>query len=171
LCHSDHLLIGKVVGTHGVRGALKVMAYVESLDVLKPGTTIWARGCGAAEKTYRIASAHPHKRILLVCFKEINNLDMAKVLVGANLFAAKAVLPELEEGTYYWADLIGISVFSTDGDYIGRIESILPTGSNDVYVVKNSDLGSETLIPALKSVVLKVDVPKKTMLVDLPEGL
>ena len=171
MCHSDHLLIGKVVGTHGVRGALKVVAYVESLDVLKPGTSIQVRGFGTAEKTYEIASAHPHKRILLVSFREINNLDTAKMLVGSSLFAAKVLLPELEQGTYYWADLIGLSVFSTDGDYIGRIESIMPTGSNDVYVVKHSDRGSETLIPALESVVLEVDIRRKTMRVNLPEGL
>lgn len=171
LDHSDHLLIGKIVGTHGVKGALKITVYVESMDVFKPGTSIRARASGTIEKTYKIASAHPHKRILLVSFKEITDLDMAKELVGSNLFTEKTLLPELEEGTYYWVDLIGLSVFSADGGYIGRIESIMPTGSNDVYVVKNSDRGSETLIPALESVVLKVDIRQKTMLVDLPEGL
>ena len=75
----------------------------------------------------------------------------------------------MEEGTYYWVDLIGIGVFTTEKEYLGRIESIVETGSNDVYVVKNGE--REILIPALETVVLDIDLGKKQMQVDLPEGL
>jgi len=79
----------------------------------------------------------------------------------------------LEAGTYYWSDLIGLSVFSKDEDYIGRLTAILPTGSNDVYVVANVVQGhkKEVLIPALESVVVDIDLEKRVMHVDLPEGL
>ena len=94
---------------------------------------------------------------------------MAEALIGAEFFIEKEILPELEEGTYYWIDLIGLSVYTTDDVCIGRIESILQTGSNDVYVVK--DKNKETLIPALASVILSVNLEEKIMRVDLPEGL
>jgi 16S rRNA processing protein RimM len=86
---------------------------------------------------------------------------------------AKSQLPELEAGTYYWSDLIGLSVFSKDDVYIGCLTAILPTGSNDVYVVENTGPGGrhEILIPALQSVVLDIDLEKRVMHVDLPEGL
>ncbi len=79
-------------------------------------------------------------------------------------------LPELEEeDTYYWVDLIGLSVFAVCGEYLGRIHSIFPTGSNDVFVVK--DENREILVPALASVVVDVDLEGRTVRVDLPEGL
>ena len=70
-------------------------------------------------------------------------------------------------------DLIGLSVYTIDGDCLGRIDSIIPTGSNDVYVVKNMVDGkeNEVLIPALESVVVEVDLNREIMRVDLPEGL
>ena len=81
----------------------------------------------------------------------------------------RTLLPELASDTYYWADLIGLSVYTTQGDYLGRLTSILPTGSNDVYIVRTED--RETLVPALASVVCSVDLANQTMRVKLPEGL
>jgi 16S rRNA processing protein RimM len=102
-------------------------------------------------------------------FKGIDNRDQAKELIGAQLFIPQSDLPELDEDTYYWHDLIGIKVYATTGDFLGRIESIIETGSNDVYVVKRND--REVLIPALETVVLDIDLAHKRMKVDLPEGL
>ena len=90
-------------------------------------------------------------------------------MIGAELFIPQTELPELDEDTYYWFELIGIEVYTTQGDYLGRITSIFPTGSNDVYVVKDNK--QEMLIPALESVVLDIDLDLKRMRVDLPEGL
>jgi 16S rRNA processing protein RimM len=77
--------------------------------------------------------------------------------------------PPLDAGEYYWSDLVGMSVHTTNGECLGTIQHIFPTGSNDVYVVR--DGSRETLVPALAWVVVKVDVEAKAMTVDLPEGL
>lgn len=82
----------------------------------------------------------------------------------------KPYLPPLEsEDTFYWKDLIGISVYDEEGTFLGILESIIETGSNDVYVVKKDE--EEILIPALASVVKAVDVSRKSMHVSIPEGL
>jgi 16S rRNA processing protein RimM len=78
-------------------------------------------------------------------------------------------MSEPEEGDYYWVDLIGLSVFTMEGVFLGILENIFSTGSNDVFVVKNEK--TEKLIPALESVVKKIDLVGKTMTVELPEGL
>jgi len=78
-------------------------------------------------------------------------------------------LPELGEDTHLWFDLIGMAVYTTEDKYLGRIESIIETGSNDVYVVQDHE--KEVLIPALESVVVDIDLEHKRMRVDLPEGL
>jgi len=106
---------------------------------------------------------------VLLTLKGVATADEARELVGAELFVDSGLLPELDEGTYYWFDIIGLSVFAPDKTYLGRIESIIATGGNDVYVARHQ--GNEILIPALESVVLGVDLKRKVMRVDLPEGL
>ena len=63
-------------------------------------------------------------------------MESAKTFVGCKVYLPKDILKKLPEGEYYWQDIIGLDVYSEDGKYIGKIESIFPTGSNDVYVCK-----------------------------------
>jgi 16S rRNA processing protein RimM len=167
------LTIGKIVGSHGVKGNLKVRSYAESETVFKPGKSILVIQAGLIEKKYSIKWAKPHGKSMLLSLKGVDDRNSAGTLIGAELFIERAELPDLEEGFYYWLDIIGLSVFSTDDQYLGRVESIMPTGGNDVYVVKNQDKNdhNEILIPAIESVVLEIDLKKRIMRVDLPEGL
>ena len=105
----------------------------------------------------------------MISLKGVTDRERAEELIGAELFIPETELPELDEDTYYWFELIGIEVYTTEGYYLGRITTILPTGSNDVYVVKDNK--KEVLIPALESVVLDIDLELKRMRLDLPEGL
>ncbi len=167
------LLIGKIIGVHGVKGNIKVYSYAESLSVFEPGSHILAVNEKGLETTYKVNWVKPHNRVVLLSLVGIADRHLAAPLKGSRLYIEKALLPELEDGAYYWFDLIGLSVFTTGNEYIGSIASILPTGSNDVYVVKNpnKDNDHEILIPALASVVLEIDITNKTMRIDLPEGL
>ena len=164
-----HVLIGKIVGIHGIKGTNKLRSYAESLSVFSPGRSICVRDLRGREANYEINWVKPHTGTPLISFKEITNRDQAKKLIGAELYIPQSELPELDEDTYYWFDLIGIEVYTQSEEFLGRIESIIETGSNDVYVVKRHE--KEVLIPALESVVLKIDLTQKRMQVDLPEGL
>lgn len=163
------MLIGKIVGIHGLKGTGKLRCYAESLSVFSPGNSILVRDQCGRETSYEINWVKPHTGIPLISFKGITNRDQAKNLIGAELFIPQSKLPELDEDTYYWFDLIGIEVYTKTEEFLGRIESILETGSNDVYVVKKHE--KEVLIPALESVILEIDLEHKRMQVDLPEGL
>ena len=169
----EYLPIGKIVGVHGIHGNLKILSYAESLAVFKPESRLVLKTADGREKIYTINWVKPHSKTTLLSLSGIKDRSSAEALIGAELLIEKAVLPELEEGTFYWFDLIGLSVFTVEEQYIGQIESVLPTGSNDVYVVKDPKRGPkyEKLIPALESVIRSVDLKKKIMLVDLPEGL
>lgn len=163
------LPIGKIVGAHGVKGLVKVHSYGSS-SAFTPNGTVLLKFPDGRELVCKVRNATTHKRIVRLSLENVDDRNSAEALVGAEFLIEKSELPETEEGAYYWADLIGLSVFKEDGDCLGRIDSILETGSNDVYVVKN-DKGGETLIPALESVVLDIDPERKKMIVDLPEGL
>ena len=167
------LTIGKIVGSHGVKGNLKVHSYAESLSVFEPGASILVINAKGIKKTFEINWAKPHGRGVLLSLRGIDSRKSAEALIGSELVITRESLPELENGVYYWSDIIGLSVFTIDEQYLGRVESIIQTGSNDVYVVKDlsKDHNIETLIPALESVVIEIDLENNTMRVDLPEEL
>jgi len=165
------LLIGKITGAHGIKGTSKAFFYSESLSAIESDGLILLKNPGGLEKQYEIRWVKPHGRGFLLSLKGISYRDEAKALIGSELFIKKEKLSKLKDGTYYWFDIIGMDVYTVEDKYLGCIESIIPTGSNDVYVVKDKAGNGEILIPALESVVIKIDFKLKTMQVDLPEGL
>ena len=164
-----YVLIGKVVGVHGIKGTNKFKSYAESLAVFNPGRAILMRDHRGRETSAELNWVKPHNGTPLISFKGVTARDQAEALIGAELLIPQTELPELDEDTYYWFELIGIEVYTTKDEYLGRIESIFSTGSNDVYVVK--DKQKEVLVPALESIVIAIDLEHKRMRVDLPEGL
>ena len=165
----DLVLIGKIVGDHGLKGTSKIQSYAESLEIFKSGTVLLVSSPDGSENHYEIDWIKSHSRGALLTLKEVTDRDQAKSLIGSELYIEKAELPELEAGTYYWSDLIGVNVYTSDDRYIGSVASIIETGANDVYVVKDAD--KEILVPALESVVQSIDIESKIMRVELPEGL
>ena len=164
--------MGKIVGAHGIKGALKVYSYAESVSSFKPGSPVILKA-GGLEQAFTIAWVKPHHKTILVAFEGVANRNRAEELVGLELFMARESLETLEEGVYYWSDIIGLSVYTVENEYLGRVTSVIQTGSNDVYVVKNEQGQDpvEILVPALEWVVRKIDVDQQVMRVDLPEGL
>ena len=164
-----YLAIGKIFGTHGVKGTVKVYSYAESSSIFRQGLLILLRNAEGREKTYSIRWAKPHGKGLLLSLEGIDDLDSVDSLIGSEIFLQRDLLPEPEEGSFYWFDIIGLSVYSLEGKYLGCVKSIIPTGSNDVYVVRDDN--NEILIPALETVVLDIDLEKKRLTVNMPEGL
>ncbi len=161
--------IGKIVGTHGIKGYLNVISYAESTDSFAPGMELALRPKDNPVVRFRIESASPHKRGILLSLEGIDSIDTAKEWVGYELCIDKTTLPEPERGVYYWHQIIGLEVFTVDDRRLGRVAAIFPTGSNDIYVVRDGE--KEILIPAIDSVVVEINLPNGTLRVDLPEGL
>jgi 16S rRNA processing protein RimM len=164
-----HILIGRVVGVHGIRGGLKLVSYAESLAVFAPGCRLLAVSPGGVESTVEVLEARPQGRAAVLFVQGVTDRGRAETLVGYDLFIERRELPALPDGTYYWADLTGLEVFGADGEHLGAIRSIFATGSNDVYVVVLGD--REILLPATRAVVRKVDLGARRMDVTVPEGL
>ena len=167
------LLIGKIVGVHGLKGNIKVVSFAESATIFKPGNRLLVRNTGTREKMYEIRWAKPQSRNVLLALDGVDRRSLSEMLIGSELFVEKRMIPEPEQGAFFWSDIIGLDVYTTEEEYLGRVESIIETGSNDVYVVKDSDReqNHEILVPALESVVVAIDLNRKMMRVDLPEGL
>ena len=169
----DFIHIGKIIGVHGIRGAIKVYSYAESAQYYAPGSELMVFNETGALKPYAIDDSGPHKNVWRVSLSGVSTRDQAQELSGSAVLIHRDQLPSLEDDTYYWADLLGMAVYDTTGDHLGRITQIIPTGANDVYVVR-ADKGQgsrEILVPAIESVVLDIDIDRRRMQVELPEGL
>ena len=141
------------------------------MPAFKTENRILLRHATGNEETLNIVKRRPHKRLILFTFEGITSRDGAEALNNAEILIERSALPDLEEGEYYWTDIIGLDVFCINETYLGSVESVIPTGSNDVYVIKNRENGRETLVPAIHSVITEIDIEKSIMRVDLPEGL
>jgi 16S rRNA processing protein RimM len=171
MAQDELFAIGKITGAHGIKGAIKIYSYAESVSVYESGSEVILKKPDGVEKRHEIRFCRPYKKGVVLGISGVVNRNQAESLVGCEIYVENLRLPALEEDTYYWSDLIGLSVFSTADKYLGKLKTILPTGSNDVYVISDDTTGLETLIPALATVVKVVDLDNRTMQVELPEGL
>ena len=161
--------IGKITGVHGLGGNVKVFSYSGFSSTYAPEQRLIVKnGDEDRESNYIIDWVKPYKKGILLKFKGLDR-SAAEAMVGADIYIERSALPELEADTYYWFELIGLDVYSPTQAHIGVVTSIIPTGSNDVYVVRKGK--EEILIPAIASVIQDIDPENGKMIVCLPEGL
>jgi 16S rRNA processing protein RimM len=161
--------VGRVVKTQGIRGYVKVLSSGEGVAAFPRGSTAYLKNRKGMEKSLTVASSRPHQKMMILGFREVQRIEEAQELVGCSLYIAPGNLPVLSADEFYWYQLQGLEVKTEKGKYLGRLEEIVPTGSNDVFVVRK-DL-EECLIPATDEVVVHVDLEGRTMIVRPIEGL
>jgi 16S rRNA processing protein RimM len=163
---TDLITIGKIVAPHGVRGDIRIFPLTDFPDRFHDLKEVVVEDAGEL----KIESARPHKKFILLKFSGIDTMDDAKRLSGKLIKVRREDAVKLPEGQYFIFDIIGLSVFTEDGEQLGVITDVLQPGSNDVYVVEQPDK-SELLIPAIKEVVMKIDIVSKQMVVKLQEEM
>jgi len=162
------LEIGKVTKAHGLKGAMRVKSYLESEKVLRKVKEVWIGRQGGMLDSYRVKKIHPGGRIFFMEVEGIEDADAAAAMAGREVYAGADCLDRLPQDEYYWRDLIGLEVFVEEGERLGVIVSVFPTGSNDVYVCRGD---REILLPAIADVIREVDIGERRMVVRLPREL
>ena len=161
--------IGEVVGVHGLDGKLKVRSFAESIETFKPGIKVKLVSSDRTYETwYEVLKSSPFKKGILLSLKGIEDINLAEPLKGNEILVKRDDLPEPEENTYFWQDLIGLRVLDQKQGVLGIIENIIQTGANDVFVVKGE---KEILVPVIESVIVNVNIQEGTIVIDLPDGL
>lgn len=166
---NDKTRIGKILNAHGVRGELKVEPLTDDPTRYYLLDEVYLEDRNKNYTVYDIERVRLHKDTVLVKLYDVDDMDAAKALKNQYLAIDKSDRMPLEEGAYYIDDLIGIVVYEGE-EKIGVITDVLQPGANDVYVVEQSPT-REILIPAVKSVILGVDLDAGRMEVELPKGL
>jgi 16S rRNA processing protein RimM len=169
-----YLILGRVLRPHGVRGELRVQPITRFPERMADLETVLIGKDPEADETqlqrFEVESARSANDAWLVRLAGVNDRDTADRFRNLYLLVSLENAVPLEEDEVYLFQVIGLDVVTTDGELLGKVENLIETGANDVYIVKGGAYG-EVLIPAIDSVVLNIDTDAGVMTVQIPEGL
>ena len=160
---AKYVEIGKIVAPHGVRGEVRVVELSEFHEQVLKSKNFYVEDIGFME----VKNIRTHKNFFLFTFSDVSDMDKANTMRGKSIFIAKTEIGKLPEGRYYIDDLLGSSVFDLTGECLGKLDEIITTGSNDVYIVKKEG-AKDLLVPALKTVIKSIDIENKKIVLDPP---
>lgn len=162
----QYLEAGRIVGTHGVRGEMRMECWCNDPRFLSGFKRLYLDH-GAQELS---VSCRPHKRLVLVTVKGVDTIEKAELYRGKVLYIDRddAVLPQ---GEHFVQDIIGLSVIDADTHEVyGSVTDVLRTGSNDVYEMKDSD-GRMVYIPVIPDVIDRLDIDGGAVYIHPIKGL
>ena len=161
---NNKVIIGRITSPYGLQGWLKLQSFTDPPNNIcaypqgwykKPEENIW--------QSYQ-AIIKQSSKTLLIQFPEYNNPESARKLTGSLLAVDRDVLPKLKKDEYYWSDLENLSVITSSGVFLGKVEQLISTGANDVILVKNNN--KTHLIPYIDNTIIQVNLEKQEIIVD-----
>ncbi|MEX0984330.1 MAG: ribosome maturation factor RimM [Actinomycetota bacterium] len=158
------IVVGEVTRAHGVRGEVAVRNRSDNPERWLPGTIVRAPDGSALT----VAAVRTHGGKLLVTFEQIADRNAAETLRGAELRVPLTDLPPLAEGEWWPHDLEGCRIFTESGRDLGTLTEVVFNPANDLWVARD-EAGTETLVPALRSLLVDVDIAARRIVVrDVP---
>lgn len=164
--------VGKIVNTQGIRGELRIISSTDFPEErFKIGAKLYIDDPNRNDKIEVTVKSHRlHKNFHLLKFEGYSNINEVEHFKGRELFVHEEMLSELDDGEFYYYEIIGCDVFSEQGEHIGKVKEILSTGANDVWVIAREGK-KDALIPYIDDVVKQVDVDEKKITIHVLEGL
>lgn len=164
MLENELISIGEISGVFGVKGWVKVFSLTEPRENII-NYSPWTLKKGNELREVKLVNGKRQGKSVVALLEGVADRDIAASYSGWEILINKSQLPETEEGEFYWADLVGLSVETEDGVSLGKVDYLIETGANDVLVVK--DIEEERLIPFLQgSTIKKIDLVDKIMIVD-----
>ncbi len=158
----EFLPAGQIVNTHGIRGEMRVLPWADGPEFLLSFKKVYVDG-----KEYKVESARVQKTCVLLKLAGVDSIEDATLLREKTVEIARKDA-KLEKGTFFVADLVGLTVVDQDGNAIGKLTEVLSMPKNDVYIVKGE---KEYLIPAVREYVKDISPKDGEMEVFLIEGM
>ena len=165
----EYFEVGQIVNTNGLKGLLKINPFTDDITRFERLKTIFIEHKKELLE-FEIESVRYQKKQVLLKLKGIDTIEEAEKYREDYLKINRNKEEKLPEDTYYIVDLIGLDIYTDNGELLGKLDDIFSTGSNDVYVVKNSE-GKQILLPAISDVIKNIDLEQKKIVVNLIEGL
>lgn len=166
----EQLEVGKIVNTHGIKGGIKVVPYTDDPADFEIFNWVYIKKNDGVDKR-TINRVQYQKNNVILYLEGIGTIEEGEKHKNCVLLIDRDMAIPLPDNVYYISDLIGIEVRTEEGEKLGKICNVFPTGSNDVYVVKHATQKKEILLPAIREVVKQIDIESGTMVINLIEGL
>ena len=163
------LQVGVISSTHGVRGEVKVFPTTDDVKRFKKLKKV-ILDTGKEQLPLEIEGVKFFKQFVILKFRGIDNINDIEKYKAKRLLVDREHAVKLKKDEYFIADMIGMDVFTEDGELFGALKDVMETGANDVYIIEMSD-GKEVLVPAIKQCILDVDIENRKMVIHLLEGL
>ncbi|GFI61301.1 ribosome maturation factor RimM [Clostridiales bacterium] len=165
----NYFEIGKIAGTHGIKGTLKIYPTTdipERFELLDE-VILEINNEKISRKVLKVGY---HKKFVLLNLDGYDNINQVENFKGGRVIIPESKALPLENDEYYTRDLYDLDVYTDENEYLGKLTEVYTTGANDVYGVIGES-GNELLIPAIKKCILNVDLLTRKMTVKLLEGL
>jgi len=161
----DLIEIGKIVNTHGIRGEVKIQPWCDDPYIFDELEYLIIDG-----REYEIIRNRLHKNCQIVQLGGVSDMNAAEAMRGKVVEVEREVF-DLPEGRYFVTDIEGLTVREESGRVLGIVDEVIKTGSNDVYVLKNTFNNKLILIPVIDDVILETNIEDKYITVRLMPGL
>lgn len=164
------LRVGVITTTHGIRGEVKVFPTTDDIHRFDDLDEVILQN-KREQLTLHVEHVKYFKNIVIVKFKEYNNINDVEMFRKCDLFVTRENAVPLEEGEYFICDIIGAQVKNEeDGKVIGKVKDVLETGANLVFSIESNE-GKELLFPSIPECIKKVDVEKMEVIAHVMPGL
>jgi 16S rRNA processing protein RimM len=165
----DLVAIGKVIKPHGIRGQIKIAYFGEDPGGFRHYREILIKDGQGIPRVYEIEEVASQPNNLILRLKGIGKREETHLLLRKEILVPRKALPPLEEGEYFWFEILGLTVETQEGKTLGTVKEVLATGANDVLVVEGKE--RELHLPVTKEVVRNIDREKGVIQVIRMEGL
>ena len=165
----ERLQVGVISSTHGVRGEVKVFPTTDDPKRYKKLKKVYL-DTGREFLPLEIQGVKFFKQFVIVKFKGIDNINDIEMYKGKSLLVDRKDAVPLKQNEYFIADMVGIEVYTEDGEKFGILKDVMETGANDVYIIDSINHG-EVLVPAIKQCILGVNIEENRMDIHLMDGL
>lgn len=162
------VVLGRIVGPHGLRGALRVFPFADDPAAWSrlPQWWLGEEGQAAGEwRPTRLISCQLSKDVLLAQLEGVADRTAAEAMAGVLVGVPHAVLPATAPDEYYWADLVGLEVVNTHDQVLGTVTDLIETPANTVLCVSDGHR-AERLLPFVAAVVVAVELERRRVRVD-----
>jgi 16S rRNA processing protein RimM len=165
----EFLEIGRIIRPQGLKGRVKVLSYLDAPDGLAGVSEVSVGRRVEEAVSFPLEAMQPGHGAFIMKLKGIEDRDAAARFAGSFVWIPSDKMKPLPEGEYYWREIIGLAVVTEEGQSLGSITAVFPTGSNDVYVCQGA--AGEILLPAIAEVIRNIDRDRGLLVVRLLKGL
>ncbi|MEH6416983.1 ribosome maturation factor RimM [Pseudomonas sp. CGJS7] len=162
---SRRILLGRVLGAFGIRGEAKLESWTEPRAAIFRYQPWIVRDPQGRERELSGVRGRESGKYLIANFPDVTDRETVEAMRGTEIYVPRSVLPPPKDGEYYWVDLEGLRVVTTEGVSLGTVSHLFATGANDVLVARDDE--RERMIPfVIPQYVLSVDFDANLVTVD-----